>query len=240
LRTIVGSFVLFVAVLVGSSGALGAPALYIQEEVFDFGVAVDGDVVDFAFLLENHGDEVLVIESVGASCGCTTTALSAQEIEPGEIVRLGGELDTTGAGGSQLSKWVYVNTNDPERPNVKLRIVGRVVEEKAFLVDAEELSGDLMILVDVRDPVSYAIGHLPGAVSLPEDSADIWLQVLPKDVRIVLCDQSGDVSTRLAERMLSLGFLRVEVLFGGLDEWVRRYGDRMLVTLSLMLAPSQI
>ncbi|MGB2983438.1 MAG: DUF1573 domain-containing protein [Candidatus Bipolaricaulia bacterium] len=232
---------LAVAAVCGASfSSLGAPSLHISEEVFDFGVAIEGDVVVFAFLIENLGDEVLLIESVVASCGCTTTALSEREVEPGKTIRLGGELDTSGTGGTHVSKWVDVESNDPDRPTVRLRITGRVVEEKAFLIDADELSGDLMILIDVRDPVSYAQGHLPGAVSLPEEFAEIWLEVLPKDVRIVLCDQTGEAGARLAERMLPLGFLRVEVLFGGLDEWTRLYGDRMLITLPLVLAPTSI
>jgi len=223
-----------------SLAALAAPELYIAEEVFDFGVVVEGDTVSFTFYLENRGDEILVIEKVGASCGCTTTALSDSEIESGQVERLGGVLDTTGDGGSQVSKRVFVTSNDPDRPDVELRIVGRVADEKPFLVEAAELSGDLMILVDVRDSVSYAEGHLPGAVGLPEDLADIWLEILPKDVRIVLYDWNGEAAARLAERMLPLGYLRVEVLLGGLDEWMRRYSDRMLITLPLVLAPTAV
>ena len=236
----VGIVLQIVIVLGVSLGAFGAPSLHISEEVFDFGVAIEGEVVVFAFLLENRGDEVLVIEDVGSSCGCTTTALSDSEIEPGQVVRLGGELDTAGDGGTRVSKRVFVTSNDPDRPDVELRIVGRVAEEKAFLVDAADLSGDLMILVDVRDSVSYAEGHLPGAVGLPEEFADIWLEVLPKDVRVVLYDWNGEAAVRLAERMLPLGYLRVEVLLGGLDEWIRRYSDRMIITLPLVLAPTVV
>jgi thiosulfate sulfurtransferase len=221
----------------GSLVLYGAPELYIAEDVFDFGVAVAGDVVSFAFVLENRGDEVLTIESVRTSCGCTTTALSSSKIDPGRSVRLGGQLSTSGYGGSTVSKSVYLSTDDPTRPNVTLEVTGRVVKEAAYLVQAADLAGSFMLLVDLRDPASYAAGHLPSAINLAESTADVWLEILPQDVRIVLVDQTGEGSERLAERMLPLGFARVEVLAGGMDEWARLYGNRMLITLPLVIGP---
>jgi rhodanese-related sulfurtransferase len=221
-----------------SVGVLAAPELYIAEETYDFGVAVEGDAISFTFLLENRGDELLVIEDVGSSCGCATPDLSEREIKPGRTARLGGSFDTSGYGGTRTSKNVYVSSNDPDRPDVTLHITGDVVEATARFVEAQDLSGDLMILIDVREPEQYIAGHLPGAMNLPEASADIWLDVLPTDVRIVLCDDDGEAATALAERMLPLGFMRVEVLLGGLVEWTRRYGDRMLVTFPLVLGPT--
>lgn len=224
--------------LAGSLVVGAAPELYVENEVFDFGVAVAGDVVSFTFLLENRGDEALTIESIRTSCGCTTTALSQTEIEPGKIVRLGGEFDTSGLGGMRASRNIYVHSNDPARPDVTLEVTGRVLREAAYLIDAADLAGSLMLVIDLRDPASYAAGHLPGAINLAESTADVWLDLLPQDVRIVLVDQDGEASALLAERMMPLGFTRLEVLAGGMDEWVRLYGDRMLITLSLVIAPS--
>ena len=236
--TALRSLVLAVAVLACSIGVWAAPELHVVDEVFDFGVAVEGETVSFAFLLENRGDEVLIIESIGSSCGCTTPVLSEDEIEPGKTVRLGGSFDTSGYGGATASKSVYLTCNDPNRPNVTLRITGRVVREAAYLIDAADLAGSLMLLIDVRDAAAYGEGHLPGAVNLAASTADVWIDLLPKDTRIALYDQDGETASALAEQMLPMGFLRVEVLTGGLDEWIRRYQDRMLITLPLTLAPT--
>ena len=228
--------VLQIVIVLGVSlGTVGAPSLHISEEVFNFGVVIEGEVVVFAFLLENRGDEVLVIENVEASCGCTTTALSDSEIEPGQIVRLGGEVDTIGAGGTHVSKRVYITTNDPERKTVDLRIAGRVVEEKAFLIDADDLSPGLMIVLDVREYDAYLAGHLAGAISIHAVEKEILLAILPRDVPIVLYDQDGEEALLLAEEMLPLGFTDVGVLLGGLDEWTRRYGQRWVIDLPLTI-----
>jgi len=226
------------AVLTCSLGVLSAPEIYVVEEVYDFGVVIEGEEAPFTFVIENRGDEVLIIDNVGASCGCTTTELSEREIEPGRNTRLGGLFNTSGYGGATASKNVYVSSNDPVRSQITLRVTGRVVREAAYLIDAADLSGSLMLLIDVRDAAAYAEGHLPGAVHLAESTSDIWIDLLPKDTRIVLYDQNGETAGRLAEQMLPTGFLRVEVLTGGLDEWIRRYGDRLLIALPLTLAPT--
>ena len=238
-QTTLRSLLTVAVALVCSLAAWAAPEIHVVEEVYDFGVAVEGEIVSFTFLLENQGDEVLIIESVGSSCGCTTTDLSEPQIEPGKTVRLGGGFNTSGYGGATASKNVYISCNDPVRPELTLKVTGRVVREAAYLVDAAELAGSLMLLIDIRDAAAYAAGHLPGAVNLAVSTADVWFDLLPKDTRIVLYDQDGETAGELAELMLPMGFLRVEVLTGGLDEWTRRYADRMLITLPLVLAPRE-
>jgi len=212
-----------------------SPRIFVEEEVYDFGVVVEGETVSHAFLIENQGDETLQILRVWASCGCTTTNLSDPELEPGDVRRITVEVSTEGYGGSKISKSVHVESNDPEQPDLVLRITGTVVPEKAYLIDAADLAGSLMLLVDVRDPVAYAEGHLLGAVNLPYADADLWLEMLPREERIVLYDQDGEVSALLAERMLRLGYVMPQVLTGGLDEWIRRYGERMIVTIPLVI-----
>jgi len=243
--TVSRSFLKGVGILLFLLTWLGAacqasPHIFVEEGVYDFGVVVEGETVSHAFLIENRGDEMLRITRVWTSCGCTATNLSDSEIEPGQIRRITVEVSTDGFGGLQISKSVHIESNDPENPEIVLRMMGTVVPQKAYLIDAAGLAGGLMLLVDVRDPVAYTEGHLLGAVNLPYADADIWLPVLPKDARIVLYDQDGKLSGLLAERMLALGFTKPQVLIGGLDEWVRRYGERMIVTIPLVIGVMQV
>jgi 3-mercaptopyruvate sulfurtransferase SseA len=39
--------------------------------------------------------------------------------------------------------------------------------------------------------------------------------------------------------MLRAGFLNVKVLLGGFDEWVRAYGERLVVTFATVFVPNQ-
>jgi len=231
-RRVSGS--LFFLLLISTALACSAgPSIYVSEVVYDFGVVVEGEPVSYVFIIENRGDEVLNILDVRASCGCTTTSLAVSVLEPGDEVRLGVKLSTAGYGGVQVTKKVYVESNDSEKPQIVLRLVGTVVNERAFLIDAQELN--LMILIDLRPPSSYAAGHLVGAANLPYEEGDWWHDLLPKQVRIVLYDKDGSVSMEVAERMLSLGFTNIQVLTGGFDEWARRYGDRAIVAVPFII-----
>lgn len=229
-----------ILLLLSALACHAAPVIVVEEDVYDFGVVVEGDVVSHAFLIENQGDEDLEITEVSASCGCTATTLGDAVLEPGDVRRITAEVDTSGFGGLKISQLIRIESNDPKRPQIELAIEGTVVPEAAYLIDPVDLAGSLMILIDVRDPLVYAVGHLPGAVSLPHRDAEIWLEVLPKNVRVVLYDQDGETSTALAERMLPLGFVNVQVMIGGLDEWIRRYGDRMIITLPLVVGVVQL
>ena len=214
--------------------------IVVQEDEYDFGVAIEGTVISHAFMIENQGDEVLDISRVWSSCGCTTTELADTALDPGDIRRIVADVDTSGFGGSTISKTIHVESTDPERSEIILTITGKVVPETAYLIDAANLSRNLALLIDVRDHAAYAAGHLLGAVSLTVDDVEIWVQVLPKEMPIILCDQDGDISSLVVERMLQEGFVNLSVLMGGLDEWIRQYGDRMISTLPLIIGVMQL
>lgn len=56
-----------------------------EEETFDFGNIKEGNgSVEHKFVFTNGGDAPLIIQSVRASCGCTTPAWSKEPVPPGE------------------------------------------------------------------------------------------------------------------------------------------------------------
>ena len=218
-----------------SATAFGAPQLHVASPTFEFGVVTEGERVEFNFLLENSGDELLVIERISASCGCTTADLADREIEPGDVVRLSGAVNTSGFGGIEISKRITIFSNDPAAPETVLFVAGQVVDESAYFIEAHVLSPGLMLLLDVRPYEDYLAGHLAGAISTSGVDWDILVELLPKDVPIVLYDQSGEQAVQLADSMLPIGFANVGVLLGGFDEWVRLYGDRLITDLPLSI-----
>ena len=73
--------------------------------------------------------------------------------------------------------------------------------------------GDCMV-IDLREPRLYRIGHSPGAVNLPFENYDRWSRMLPKTKRIILyCERGG--SALQAGRQLARAGYRVEVVSGG-------------------------
>jgi rhodanese-related sulfurtransferase len=228
--------ILLMSAVVGLAYAgVSAPQIQARMDTINFGVAIEGEPVHAVFEISNVGDEPLEISRVWASCGCTAAGLTERVIEPGYARRMEVTFNTQGYGGRTVTTHVYIESNDPATPRFTLSLVGKVVPEAAYLIDVEDLSRELKLLIDVREREAYALGHLLGAVSLTAEDADIWFEILPTDVRIVLYDQGGESADGLAEQMIKLGFSQVYVMIGGLDEWTRRYGDRMITTLPLLV-----
>ncbi len=84
------------------------------------------------------------------------------------------------------------------------------------------------LLIDLRDPADYAASHLLGSINIPHAEIAGRLDDLPKDVLVIVYDQSNEESDAVAQLMLSAGFSQARSLLGGFDEWVRQFGDRFV------------
>ncbi|AEB11116.1 rhodanese-like domain-containing protein [Marinithermus hydrothermalis] len=78
------------------------------------------------------------------------------------------------------------------------------------------------VVVDVREPFEYAMGHLPGALNIPLGQLPNRLEELPKDRRILLVCASGNRSSAACELLLEHGFAgeRIGNLEGGTYAWI--------------------
>jgi rhodanese-related sulfurtransferase len=75
------------------------------------------------------------------------------------------------------------------------------------------------ILIDVREPVEYAAGHVPGAVNLPQADLADRLEELPRDRPLLLICQGGYRSLRAAQFLKQIGFEQVASVAGGTAAW---------------------
>lgn len=108
--------------------AWSAPQVTAEAMSHDFGEIIQGDKVDFTFRFRNTGDELLVIDSVHSSCGCTAALLSSKRIAPGDT----GEIKTTFDSSNfrdAIHKTITMETNDPQSSTVKFQITGQVKQE---------------------------------------------------------------------------------------------------------------
>jgi len=80
------------------------------------------------------------------------------------------------------------------------------------------LSDGSILLVDVREPHEYAVGHIPGAVSHPLSSFDP--SSLPGGKRIVFSCAAGVRSLRAIEFAQAAGRDIREHYKGGFKDWV--------------------
>lgn len=198
--------------------AAAAPMLGVDPVTYDFGSVAEGTVVSHAFVVTNRGDATLTITGVRATCGCTTTALPKSALEPGESVSLEARVDTTHFGG-RISKQVYIDSNDPTAPSAVVTIQGEVTPLQPHNITLGDLKYLFFLIIDIRSPDAYAACHLLGAMNIPSAQLPLWIDILPRDVILVVYDDAGSDSAAQAKYLQSVGFPQARSLAGGLAAW---------------------
>ena len=76
-------------------------------------------------------------------------------------------------------------------------------------------------LLDVRASADFVKGHLWLSINVPQDSIQSGIgRFVPRlDTRIVLVDQDQGLAQEVADNLLSLGYINLEILAGGFDRW---------------------
>ena len=106
---------------------------------------------------------------------------------------------------------------------------GRITEIDPAALDAEIAAAGDLLLVDVREPDEYRLGHLPGAVPIPrgmiEPSADLQFPKRHPELsqarkrRVVLYCATGGRSALACDVLREMGFENVASLAGGYGAW---------------------
>lgn len=123
-------FVTIMFVFLSGSFVSAAPNLHVDNPKFDFGEIYQGEKVLHIFEFVNVGDETLKIDQVKSSCGCTAALVSEKSILPGSKGELRANFDSTRFR-NDVSKTIYLYSNDPVRPVMQFHIKGRVLETVA-------------------------------------------------------------------------------------------------------------
>ncbi|MCG7600641.1 thiosulfate sulfurtransferase GlpE [Halomonas sp. McH1-25] len=94
---------------------------------------------------------------------------------------------------------------------------------KAWLDEAKPLT-----LVDIRDPLSYARGHIPGSRHLDNATVGTLLDESPRDRAMVVVCYHGHSSQQAATWLAGQGFSHVYSLDGGFTDWEHRHPQRVM------------
>jgi molybdopterin/thiamine biosynthesis adenylyltransferase/rhodanese-related sulfurtransferase len=108
-------------------------------------------------------------------------------------------------------------------------------EDRSELISADQLAArlakrergeDSFVLVDVREPVEFAIARIPGSVLVPVGGIKdgTALKDIPRDVPLVLHCKSGGRSGQALASLKAAGYADVVHLDGGIDAWLA--GDK--------------
>ena len=80
-------------------------------------------------------------------------------------------------------------------------------------------AGEKFVLVDVREPYEYAIGHIPGAKLVPLGTVKERLHEFDTSDEIVLQCKSGKRSSEALQIFKEAGFKKLQNLSGGILAW---------------------
>jgi hypothetical protein len=206
------------------------PQLKFKQETKDFGNVKQGEVLDTVFEFTNAGDTPLLIEKVRTSCGCTAALASEQKIEPGKKGEVKVTFNTRGFGG-EVSKYVYVESNDSHKPTTQLTVKASIDVPPRPIIELDSYSQDLgLVLEDEVIKTRVRVkngGELELRVEFSHKDASFFIDNKEVDPPIKIASgKEKEVDIRIpAENRNSL--LREYILF--------RSNDPMRPNLSLYL-----
>lgn len=74
-------------------------------------------------------------------------------------------------------------------------------------------------LLDIRDPQSFAQGHIDDAIHVDEINIETFIEEQPKEKPLVICCYHGNSSQSAAAYFADKGFTAVYSLDGGYEGW---------------------
>jgi glyoxylase-like metal-dependent hydrolase (beta-lactamase superfamily II)/rhodanese-related sulfurtransferase len=89
----------------------------------------------------------------------------------------------------------------------------------AIDLEALETRDPNALVLDVREPVEYASGHVPGSINLPQADLADRIEELPRDRPLLLICQGGYRSLRAAQFLKQMAFEQVATVAGGTAAW---------------------
>lgn len=111
--------------------------LVCDESVYDFGDSDESAVLNHTFTIRNDGGTPVHIKRVQSTCGCTTTGVNKESLEPGETTELTARIVLRGRSGRQRYS-LNIITDNPAQPVFNLVIKGNVVMD--MMIDPQRLS----------------------------------------------------------------------------------------------------
>ena len=94
---------------------------------WDFGQVKQGEILKHDFLLKNETADVLKINSVNTSCGCTVSQSAKKSLLPGESTTISVSFNSRGYLG-ETKQFVYVNTDNADLSVVRFIIKAQVAK----------------------------------------------------------------------------------------------------------------
>ncbi len=136
-----------VAALAGPGLAAKVPKIQFKVDTWNFGKVKQGAVLEHEFAFKNVGDVKLNVGNVETSCGCTAALVTNKSLEPGAEGKIKVAFTSTGYSGD-VSKYIYVDSDDPEQPRVQLKITAEIEVPPAPRADISPYLADAGLMLE--------------------------------------------------------------------------------------------
>ena len=101
----------------------------------------------------------------------------------------------------------------------------RITEVTPQDVRDMQARGDDVVLLDVREPNEWNLGHVPGAIHIPRGILESNVESrVPRERRVVIYCASGNRSALAAESLGQMGYGDVSSMAGGFRGWAESGG----------------
>lgn len=111
----------------GQAGALDKQKQAQDPYYWNFGKARQGEMLRHAFILKNPTKNVLKIQQVTTSCGCTASEVKKNVLAPQESTEIEVTFNTKNYSGI-IKQYIYVNTDSLREPIIRLTIEAEVLK----------------------------------------------------------------------------------------------------------------
>jgi len=216
----------------GKSGKdLAFPRLVVKDgRERDLGQIREGIITSATFTLINEGEaDASNISIHDLSQGGCTAVSQVSSLAAGDSARLEFIFETLGYGGRKETRQIRVRYDNPRHSPITLSVTAEVLPTEAHQVPIGELYYNFFVLVDIREETAFREGHIAGAIHVPEEEVLSWASALPADFMIYLYSEDNAESDTLAKTLQSNGYQEAFSVIGGIREWKRRYGERVII-----------
>lgn len=107
------------------------PIVQVDQSDWDFGLIQQHSKIEHVLYLKNVGDQLLKIEKVKSTCGCTVAKPDKRELEPGESTEIKMTFNSGRLKGEQRRK-VRIFTNDPHKSPIVFTVTGLIIKRIVF------------------------------------------------------------------------------------------------------------
>ncbi len=104
-----------------------------------------------------------------------------------------------------------------------LVVLAKTRIQEISVQDADLAIKSADVLIDVRDDLEYAAGHIPGAIHLSRGTLEFKMSMNPalqsRDLKIVLYCRTSGRAALAAASLKDMGYLNIQSIAGGFEAW---------------------